>query len=84
MRDDTPLGEVALTLFTTYRQRSLVGLALTAAQAFFDNAILRAGADGFLYPGGSRRWYLLPFAAGNFAGPLLLSGVSSTRWDVAP
>src|SRR3954449_4086375 len=39
MRSHTPLGEVARTLFFTYRQRSLVGLALMIAQAFFYNAI---------------------------------------------
>jgi len=39
MRDHTPLREVARTLFFAYRQRSLVGLALMIAQAFFYNAI---------------------------------------------
>ncbi|MEA2869100.1 MAG: hypothetical protein QOE39_3815, partial [Bradyrhizobium sp.] len=39
MRDHTPLREVARTLFSVYRQRSLVGLALMIAQAFFYNAI---------------------------------------------
>src|SRR6202163_4075145 len=39
MRSHTPLGEVAHTLFHVYRQRSLVGLALMIAQAFFYNAI---------------------------------------------
>jgi MFS family permease len=39
MRDHTPLREVARTLFSLYRQRSLVGLALMIAQAFFYNAI---------------------------------------------
>ena len=39
MRDHTPLREVAHTLFSVYRQRSLVGLALMIAQAFFYNAI---------------------------------------------
>src|SRR3954454_16805911 len=39
MRDHTPLGEVAHTLFHAYRQRSLVGLVLMIAQAFFYNAI---------------------------------------------
>src|SRR5207248_9305797 len=39
MRDHTPLREVAHTLFSAYRQRSLVGLALMTAQAFFYNAI---------------------------------------------
>jgi MFS family permease len=35
----TPLGEVAKTLFMTYRQRTAVGLTLMVAQAFFYNAI---------------------------------------------
>src|SRR6202166_4942491 len=35
MRNHTPLREVAHTLFSLYRQRSLVGLALMIAQAFF-------------------------------------------------
>src|SRR6478735_2358414 len=39
MRSNTPLREVARTLLTTYRQRSLVGLVLMIAQAFFYNAI---------------------------------------------
>ena len=39
MRDHTPLLEVARTLFSVYRQRSLVGLTLMIAQAFFYNAI---------------------------------------------
>src|SRR6266567_8955103 len=39
MRDHTPLREVAHTLFSLYRGRSLVGLALMTAQAFFYNAI---------------------------------------------
>ena len=39
MRDHTPLREVAHTLFSLYRQRALVGLALMIAQAFFYNAI---------------------------------------------
>src|SRR5215510_10590383 len=38
MRSHTPLGEVAHTLFTTYRQCSMVGLVLMGAQAFFYNA----------------------------------------------
>ncbi len=73
MRDHTPLGEVASTLFTTYRQRSLVGLALMVAQAFFYNAIFFTFAlvltDFFHIPADHVGWYLLPFAAGNFAGP---------------
>ena len=39
MRNHTPLREVARTLFFLYRRRSLVGLTLMIAQAFFYNAI---------------------------------------------
>src|SRR6266853_4110010 len=76
MRHHTPLREVARTLFFTYRQRSLVGLALMVAQAFFYNAIFFTYAlvltDFYGIPSGHVGWYILPFAAGNFLGPLLL------------
>src|ERR1700748_1957139 len=82
MRDHTPLGEVARTLFTTYRQRSLVGLMLMAAQAFFYNAIFFTFAlvltDFFHIPAEHVGWYLLPFAAGNFLGPLVLGRLFDT------
>jgi MFS family permease len=82
MRDHTPLGEVARTLLTTYRQRSLVGLVLMAAQAFFYNAIFFTFAlvltDFFHIPAGHVGWYLLPFAAGNFLGPLVLGRLFDT------
>jgi MFS family permease len=82
MRDHTPLREVARTLFTTYRQRSLVGLVLMAAQAFFYNAIFFTFAlvltDFFHIPADHVGWYLLPFAAGNFLGPLLLGRLFDT------
>jgi hypothetical protein len=38
-RTHTSLAEVGRTLFRTYRQRTLVGITLMAAQAFFYNAI---------------------------------------------
>ena len=76
MRDHTPLREVAHTLFSVYRQRSLVGLALMTAQAFFYNAIFFTFAlvltDFFGIASNHVGWYILPFAAGNFLGPLLL------------
>jgi MFS family permease len=82
MRDHTPLREVANTLFVTYRQRSLVGLALMVAQAFFYNAIFFTFAlvltDFFHIPSDHVGWYLLPFAAGNFLGPLLLGRLFDT------
>ena len=82
MRDHTPLGEVARTLLITYRQRSLVGLVLMAAQAFFYNAIFFTFAlvltDFFHIPADQVGWYLLPFAAGNFLGPLVLGRLFDT------
>jgi MFS family permease len=82
MRDHTPLGEVARTLLVTYRQRSMVGLALMVAQAFFYNAIFFTYAliltDFFGIAADHVGWYLLPFAAGNFLGPLLLGRLFDT------
>ncbi|MBN8960296.1 MAG: MFS transporter [Rhizobiales bacterium] len=76
MRSHTPLGEVARTLFQRYRQRSLVGLALMVAQAFFYNAIFFTYAlvltEFYSIPSDRIGWYILPFAMGNFLGPLLL------------
>ncbi|MGY8669034.1 MFS transporter [Bradyrhizobium sp. UFLA05-109] len=76
MRDHTPLGEVVHTLFSVYRQRALVGLVLMSAQAFFYNAIFFTFAlvltDFYGISADAVGWYLLPFAAGNFLGPLLL------------
>jgi MFS family permease len=82
MRDHTPLSEVVRTLFSTYRQRSLVGLALMVAQAFFYNAIFFTFAlvltDFYGIGADKVGWYILPFAAGNFLGPLLLGRLFDT------
>ena len=82
MRDHTPLREVSHTLFTLYRQRSLVGLSLMVAQAFFYNAIFFTYAlvltEFYGIPSNGIGWYLLPFAAGNFLGPLLLGRLFDT------
>jgi MFS family permease len=82
MRDHTPLREVARTLFIDYRRRSLVGLALMIAQAFFYNAIFFTFAlvltDFFGIAASQVGWYILPFAAGNFLGPLLLGRLFDT------
>jgi MFS family permease len=82
MRDHTPLREVAHTLFSVYRQRSLVGLALMIAQAFFYNAIFFTFAlvlsEFYGIAADQIGWYILPFAAGNFLGPLLLGRLFDT------
>jgi MFS family permease len=75
-RGHTPLGEVFSTLFVRYRQRAWVGLSLLTAQAFFYNAIFFTYAlvltDFYDVPATHIGWYVLPFALGNFCGPLLL------------
>jgi len=82
MRKSTPLSEVAHTLFVTYRQRTLVGLTLMAAQAFFYNAIFFTYAlvltNFYGTPAGEIGWYILPFAAGNVLGPILLGRLFDT------
>jgi MFS family permease len=82
MRDHTPLREVARTLFSAYRQRSLVGLTLMIAQAFFYNAIFFTFAlvltDFYGIAADHIGWYILPFAAGNFLGPLVLGRLFDT------
>ncbi|TCO12745.1 sugar transport protein [Camelimonas lactis] len=81
-RTHTPIREVFDVLFRRHRDRALVGLALMAAQAFFYNAIFFTYAlvlaDFFGVPAASIGWYILPFAAGNFLGPLLLGRLFDT------
>jgi MFS family permease len=82
MRSHTPLAEVARTLFVTYRRRTLVGLSLMSAQAFFYNAIFFTYAliltDFYDTPANQVGWYILPFAAGNVLGPILLGRLFDT------
>ena len=81
-RDHTPLGDVFDTLFRRYRGRTLVGLILMAAQAFFYNAIFFTYAlvltRFYHVESGRIGWYILPFALGNFLGPLLLGRLFDT------
>ena len=81
-RRSTPLAEVAKTLFRVERGRTLVGLSLMAAQAFFYNAIFFTYAlvltDFYGIRADHVGWYLLPFAAGNFLGPVLLGRLFDT------
>ena len=81
-RTHTPLGEVFDTLFRAHRQRALVGLTLMASQAFFYNAIFFTYAliltDFYGVRADDIGWFMLPFAAGNFLGPLLLGRLFDT------
>lgn len=75
-RDGVRLSDLTRSLFTHYPSRAFLGLTLMATQAFCYNAIFFTYAlvlTGFygIAPG-RIGWFMLPFAAGNFLGPLLL------------
>jgi MFS family permease len=75
-RTHTPLKQVVEVLLRRHPRRALVGLALMASQAFFYNAIFFTYAlvltDFYGVPAQGVGWYILPFALGNFLGPLIL------------
>ncbi|KAF1009756.1 MAG: Inner membrane metabolite transport protein YgcS [Luteibacter sp.] len=81
------LADVARTLFRGYPRRTVLGVVLMATQAFFYNAIFFTYALvlGRFYgvSDASVGLYLLPFAAGNFLGPLLLGRLFDT-WGRRP
>jgi MFS family permease len=81
-RTHTPLREVATTLFAVERRRTLVGLSLMTSQAFFYNAIFFTYAlvltDFYGIRADHVGWYILPFAAGNFLGPVFLGRLFDT------
>jgi MFS family permease len=68
--------DIARTLVVTYPRRTFVGLSLMASQAFCYNAIFFTYAlilsRFYGVPADQVGWFLLPFALGNFLGPLLL------------
>jgi MFS family permease len=76
------LGEIIRTFARRYPRRTALGLALFVGQAFLYNAIFFTYAlvlTKFYGVGsGSVGWYLLPFAAGNFLGPLVLGPLFDT------
>jgi MFS family permease len=78
----TRLRAVFHTLFNVYRRRALTGLTLMTAQAFFYNAIFFTYAlvltDFYRVPIERVGWYLLPFALGNFLGPIILGRLFDT------
>jgi MFS family permease len=82
LRRVTPLREVFIPLVKTYPRRSVLGLVLMASQAFFYNAIYFTYAmmltDFYGVPSDRVGWYVLPFAAGNVLGPLLLGRLFDT------
>lgn len=75
-RRGTAIREAFRTVLVIYRRRALLGFVLMVAQAFFYNAIFFSYGliltDHYAIPADRIGLYLLPFAAGNFLGPLLL------------
>src|SRR4051812_44963489 len=76
------IGEIASVVFRMYPKRTFVGLALFTGQAFLYNAIFFTYAlvltEVYGVNPASVGLYLLPFAVGNFAGPLLLGRLFDT------
>jgi MFS family permease len=75
-RESIGFGPIIKAVFGDYFKRSVLGFSLMLAQAFFYNAIFFTYAivltTFYGVSAASIGWYLLPFALGNFLGPLLL------------
>jgi MFS family permease len=75
-RTRTTLATVARELFRTYPTRTLLGMTLMVTQSFLYNAIFFTYAlvltKFYGVPTHDIGLYILPFAVGNFFGPLLL------------
>jgi MFS family permease len=74
-----PWSQVVHVLLKGYRSRTVLGLTLMAAQAFFYNAIFFTYALVLARFYGVAEdkvgYYIFPFAIGNFLGPLVLGGL---------
>ena len=81
-RTHTPWREIWNAIVHQHRRRSFLGFVLMSTQAFFYNAIFFTYALVLIHfynvPEQSVGAYLLPFAAGNFLGPLLLGHLFDT------
>ena len=69
-------------VFGEHRRRSILGFMLMVSQAFLYNAIFFTYAlvltNFYAISSDAVGWYLLPFAAGNFLGPVLLGRLFDT------
>ena len=82
VRHRTPWNEIWNAMVHKHRDRSLLGLSLMIAQAFFYNAIFFTYAlllvRFYKVPAGAVGYYLLPFSLGNVLGPLLIGKLFDT------
>jgi MFS family permease len=73
---------IARVVFSHYPRRTVLGLSLFIGQAFLYNAIFFTYAlvlkNFYDVPDSSVGYYIFPFAAGNFAGPLVLGRLFDT------
>jgi MFS family permease len=78
----TPILRMIRAILRDYPRRAVLGLVLMASQAFFYNAIFFSYAlvltRFYDVPSDAIGWYMLPFALGNFMGPLLLGPLFDT------
>jgi MFS family permease len=81
-RVSVALGEILRVFVRLYPRRTVLGLALFTGQAFLYNAIFFTYAlvltRFYGVDNGSVGWYILPFAVGNFLGPLVLGPLFDT------
>ena len=81
-RTHTGIAAVIETMFRLYRRRSILCLVLITSQAFLYNAIFFTYAlvltRFYDVPSQHTGLYLLPFAIGNFLGPLFLGHLFDT------
>jgi MFS family permease len=76
VRDHTPWNEIFHNMWVDNRKRSLLGLSLMVGQSFFYNSIFFTYGlilNKFYQVGPEKLpMHLLPFALGNFLGPIIL------------
>jgi len=82
VRPHTSIADVARTLGGPYRRRTVLGLGLMVSQAFFYNAIFFTYAlilaTFYGVPPEHIGYYIVPFAFGNFLGPLTIGRLFDT------
>jgi MFS family permease len=82
VRHRTPWKEIWQAMVHTHGQRSVLGLSLMIAQAFFYNAIFFTYAlllvNFYKVPAQRVGFYLLPFSLGNLLGPLCIGKLFDT------
>lgn len=78
----TSLKVIFKTMMNEYRRCSILGISLMTAQAFLYNAIFFTYAlvltKFYNIPADNTGLYILPFAAGNFLGPVFLGPLFDT------